>query len=164
MIKFLYKYIASIVLLITVLLGSLNIEILGKQISYYINLQLILIYLFKITNPNLNFGKGFYLFLISVVNDTLNGLFFGTSAILYFIVFAVAAFQSSIKLRSIFLSEWISFGASLILAYLVFFGLIKLSGEDVILSSISINFVLTLIGYPVFWFLIVNIFLKNVNR
>ena len=164
MIKFLYKYIASIILLITVLLGSLNIEILGKQISYYINLQLILIYLFKITNPNLNFGKGFYLFLISVVNDTLNGLFFGTSAILYFIVFAVAAFQSSIKLRSIFLSEWISFGASLILAYLVFFGLIKLSGEDVILSSISINFVLTLIGYPVFWFLIVNIFLKNVNR
>ncbi len=164
MIKFLYKYIASIVLLITVLLGSLNIEILGKQISYYINLQLILIYLFKITNPNLNFGKGFYLFLISIVNDTLNGLFFGTSAILYFIVFAVAAFQSSIKLRSIFLSEWISFGASLILAYLVFFGLIKLSGEDVILSSISINFVLTLIGYPVFWFLIVNIFLKNVNR
>ncbi len=164
MISFLYRYIATLTLLITVLVGSLNVEILGKQISYYINLQLILIYLFKITNPNLNFGKGFYLFLISIVNDTLNGLFFGTSAILYFIVFAVAAFQSSIKLRSIFLSEWISFGVSLILAYSVFFGLIKLSGEDIILSSISINFVLTLIGYPVFWFLIVNIFLKNVNR
>ena len=164
MINFLYRYIASLILLITVLVGSLNVEILGKQISYYINLQLILIFLFKITNPNLNFGKGFYLFLISIVNDTLNGLFFGTSAILYFIVFAVAAFQSSIKLRSIFLSEWISFCVSLILAYSVFFGLIKLSGEDIILSSISINFVLTLIGYPVFWLLIVNIFLKNVNR
>ena len=164
MINFLYRYIASLILLITVLVGSLNVEILGKQISYYINLQLILIFLFKITNPNLNFGKGFYLFLISIVNDTLNGLFFGTSAILYFIVFAVAAFQSSIKLRSIFLSEWISFGVSLILEYSVFFGLIKLSGEDIILSSISINFVLTLIGYPVFWLLIVNIFLKNVNR
>ena len=164
MIKFLYKYIASIILLITVLIGSLNIEILGKQISYYINLQLILIYIFKISNPNLNFGKGFYLFLISIINDSLNGLFFGTSAILYFIVFSVAAFQSSIKLRSIFLSEWVSFGLSLILAYLVFFGLIKLSGEDVILSSIAINLVLTLIGYPVFWFLIANIFLKNVIR
>ena len=164
MIKFLYKYIASIFLLITVLIGSLNVEILGKQISYYINLQLILIYVFKITNPNLNFGKGFYLFLISIVNDSLNGLFFGTSAILYFIVFSVAAFQSSIKLRSIFLSEWLSFGVSLILAYSVFFGLIKLSVEDVILSSIIINFILTLIGYPVFWFLIVNIFFKNVNR
>ena len=164
MISFFYRYIASLILLITVLVGSLNVEILGKQISYYINLQLILIFLFKITNPNLNFGKGFYLFLISIVNDTLNGLFFGTSAILYFIVFAVAAFQSSIKLRSIFLSEWISFGVSLVLAYLVFFGLIKLSGEDIILSSISVNFILTLIGYPVFWFLITNIFLKNVNR
>ena len=164
MINFLYRYIASLVLLITVLIGSLNFEIMGKQVSYYINLQLILIYLFKISNPNLNFGKGFYLFLISIVNDSLNGLFFGTSAILYFIVFSVAAFQSSIKLRSIFLSEWISFGVSLILAYSVFFGLIKLSGEDIILSSISINFVLTLAGYPVFWFLIVNIFLKNANR
>ena len=163
MMRFIYKYIASIVLLITVLIGSVNIEILGKQISYYINLQLILIYLFKISNPNLNFGKGIYLFLISIINDSLNGLFFGTSAILYFIVFAVAAFQSSIKLRSIFLSEWISFGVSLILAYSVFFGLIKLSGEDIILSSISVNFILTLIGYPVFWFFIVNI-LKNVNR
>ena len=162
--RFIYKYIASIVLLITVLIGSVNVEILGKQISYYINLQLILIYLFKISNPNLNFGKGIYLFLISIINDSLNGLFFGTSAILYFIVFAVAAFQSSIKLRSIFLSEWISFGISLILAYLVCFGLIKLSGEDIILSSVSVNFIITLIGYPVFWFLIVNIFLKNVNR
>lgn len=162
--RFIYKYIASIVLLITVLIGSVNIEILGKQISYYINLQLILIYLFKISNPNLNFGKGIYLFLISIINDSLNGLFFGTSAILYFIVFAVATFQSSIKLRSIFLSEWISFGVSLILAYSVFFGLIKLSGEDIILSSISVNFIITLIGYPVFWFFIVNIFLKNVNR
>ena len=162
--RFIYKYIASVVLLITVLIGSINLEIMGKQISYYINLQLILIYLFKISNPNLNFGKGIYLFLISIINDSLNGLFFGTSAILYFIVFAVAAFQSSIKLRSIFLSEWISFGVSLILAYSVFFGLIKLSGEDIILSSISVNFIITLIGYPVFWFFIVNIFLKNVNR
>jgi hypothetical protein len=164
MMRFIYKYIASIILLITVLIGSVNVEILGKQLSYYINLQLILIYLFKITNPNLNFGKGIYLFLISIINDSLNGLFFGTSAILYFIVFAVAAFQSSIKLRSIFLSEWISFGVSLILAYSVFFGLIKLSGEDIILSSISVNFILTLIGYPVFWFLIANMLIKNVNR
>ena len=163
MMRFIYKYIASVVLLITVLIGSINLEIMGKQISYYINLQLILIYLFKISNPTLNFGKGIYLFLISIINDSLNGLFFGTSAILYFIVFGVAAFQSSIKLRSIFLSEWISFGVSLILAYSVFFGLIKLSGEDIILSSISVNFILTLIGYPVFWFSIVNI-LKNVNR
>ena len=164
MISFLYRYIASLALLTTVIVGSINIEILGKQISYYINLQLILIYIFKISNPNLNFGKGFYLFLISIVNDSLNGLFFGTSGILYFIVFSVAAFQSSIKLRSIFFSEWVSFGISLILAYSVFFGLIKLSGEDVIILSIITNFVFTLIGYPVFWFLIANIFLKNVNR
>ena len=127
MFNFIKKYIASLVLLITVLLGSIDIDVLGKPVSYYFNLQLILIYIFKISNPNLNFGKGIFLFLISIVNDSLNGLFFGTTAILYFIVFAVAAFQSSIKLRSIFIAEWISFGVALIIAYVIFFGLINLS-------------------------------------
>ena len=67
MLSFISKYIASLVLLVSVLLGSVNIDIAGKSISYYLNLQLILIYLFKISNPKLNFGKGFYLFLISSI-------------------------------------------------------------------------------------------------
>ncbi len=164
MFNFIKNYIASLVLLITVLLGSINIEVLDKPVSYYFNLQLILIYIFKISNPNLNFGKGIFLFLISIVNDSLNGLFFGTTAILYFIVFAVAAFQSSIKLRSIFIAEWISFGVALIIAYVIFFGLINLSGENVLIINIGLNFLITLICYPLIWFIIVILFMKNANR
>ena len=164
MFNFIKKYIASLVLLITVLLGSINIEVLGKPVSYYFNLQLILIYIFKISNPNLNFGKGIFLFLISIVNDSLNGLFFGTSAILYFIVFAVAAFQSSIKLRSIFIAEWISFGVALIIAYVIFFGLINLSGENVLIINIGLNFLITLICYPLIWFIVSFLFMQNANR
>lgn len=164
MFNFIKKYIASLVLLITVLLGSINIDVLGKPVSYYFNLQLILIYIFKISNPNLNFGKGIFLFLISIVNDSLNGLFFGTSAILYFIVFAVAAFQSSIKLRSIFIAEWISFGVALIIAYVIFFGLINLSGENVLIINIGLNFLITLICYPLIWFIISFLFMQNANR
>ena len=123
MIGFINRYIATIVLLLSVLISSFEISILGKPISNYANIQLILIYVFKISNPGLNFGKGIFLFLISIISDVLNGLWFGTSGILYFIVFAVAAFQASIKLRSLFISEWISFGVSLIFAYAVFFGL-----------------------------------------
>lgn len=164
MLSFISKYIASLLLLFCVLLGSVNLEVVGKPISYYFNLQLILIYLFKISNPKLNFGKGIYLFLISIINDSLNGLFFGSSAILYFIVFAVAAFQSSIKLRSIFISEWISFGVSLILAYSIFFGLIILSGEDVVILNVILNFIFTFISYPIFWFLISKILSDDVIR
>jgi len=164
MFNFIKKYIASLVLLITILLGSINIDVLGKPVSYYFNLQLILIYVFKISNPNLNFGKGIFLFLISIVNDSLNGLFFGTSAILYFIVFAVAAFQSSIKLRSIFIAEWISFGVALIIAYVIFFGLINLSGENVLIINIGLNFLITLICYPLIWFIISFLFVQNANR
>ena len=164
MFNFIKKYIASLVLLIIVLLGSINIDVLGKPVSYYFNLQLILIYTFKISNPNLNFGKGIFLFLISIVNDSLNGLFFGTTAILYFIVFAVAAFQSSIKLRSIFIAEWLSFGVALIIAYVIFFGLINLSGENVLIINIGLNFLITLICYPLIWFIVSFLFMQNANR
>ena len=164
MISFVNRYIATIVLLLSVLISSFEISILGKPISNYVNLQLILIYVFKISNPGLNFGKGIFLFLISIINDVLNGLWFGTSGILYFIVFAVAAFQASIKLRSFFISEWISFGVSLIFAYTVFFGLEILHNNHFQLSQISINLLLTLMIYPIFWFVISKLVLQNAYR
>ena len=164
MLVFIKRYIASIVLLLSIVISSIEVGMLGKPLSNYINLQLILIYIFKISNPNLNFGRGFFLFLISIINDVLNGLLFGTTGILYFIVFAVAAFQSSIKLRSIFISEWMSFAASLIFAYLVFFGLEILHNHHLLFSQVFINLVLTLVAYPVLWLLLTKIFIKDAIR
>ena len=176
MIGFFNRYVATIVLLLSVLISSFEINILGKPISNYANIQLILIYVFKISNPGLNFGKGVFLFLISIINDVLNGLLFGTSGILYFIVFAVAAFQASIKLRSFFISEWISFGVSLIIAYCVFFGLEFLNHETVYknvqtnhshmseIVPLLTNFIITLLVYPIFWFTISKLVSQNAYR
>ena len=176
MIGFVNRYIATIVLLLSVLISSFEISILGKPISNYINLQLILIYVFKISNPSLNFGKGIFLFLISIISDVLNGLWFGTTGVLYFIVFAVAAFQASIKLRSFFISEWISFGVSLIIAYCVFFGLEFLHHETVYknvqtnhshmseIVPLLTNFIITLLVYPIFWFTISKLVSQNAYR
>ena len=176
MIGFINRYIATIVLLLSVLISSFEINILGKPISNYTNIQLILIYIFKISNPGLNFGKGVFLFLISIINDVLNGLWLGTSGILYFIVFAVAAFQASIKLRSFFISEWISFGVSLIIAYCVFFGLEFLHHETIYkniqaahdhmpeIMPLLTNFIITLLVYPIFWFIISKLFSQNAYR
>ena len=176
MIGFVNRYIATIVLLLSVLISSFEITVLGKPISNYVNIQLILIYVFKISNPSLNFGKGVFLFLISIINDVLNGLWFGTSGILYFIVFAVAAFQASIKLRSFFISEWISFGVSLIIAYCVFFGLEFLHHETVYknvqtnhshmseIVPLLTNFIITLLVYPIFWFTISKLVSQNAYR
>ena len=176
MIGFVNRYIATIVLLLSVLISSFEITVLGKSISNYANIQLILIYVFKISNPGLNFGKGVFLFLISIISDVLNGLWFGTSGILYFIVFAVAAFQASIKLRSFFISEWISFGVSLIIAYCVFFGLEFLHHETVYknvqtnhshmseIVPLLTNFIITLLVYPIFWFTISKLVSQNAYR
>ena len=176
MIGFFNRYVATIVLLLSVLISSFEINILGKPISNYTNIQLVLIYIFKISNPGLNFGKGVFLFLISIINDVLNELWFGTSGILYFIVFAVAAFQASIKLRSFFISEWISFGVSLIIAYCVFFGLEFLHHETVYknvqtnhsymseIVPLLTNFIITLLVYPIFWFTISKLVSQNAYR
>ena len=176
MISFVNRYIATIILLLSVLISSFEISISGKPISNYVNLQLILIYVFKISNPGLNFGKGIFLFLISIISDVLNGLWFGTSGVLYFIVFAVAAFQASIKLRSFFISEWISFGVSLIIAYCVFFGLEFLHHETVYknvqtnhshmseIVPLLTNFIITLLVYPIFWFTISKLVTQNAYR
>ena len=176
MIGFINRYVATIVLLLSVLISSFEINILGKPISNYANIQLILIYVFKISNPGLNFGKGVFLFLISIINDVLNGLWFGTSGILYFIVFAVAAFQASIKLRSFFISEWISFGVSLIIAYCVFYGLEFLHHETIYkyaqidhnhmseIMPLLTNFIITLLVYPIFWFIISKLVSQNAYR
>ena len=173
---FINRYVATIVLLLSVLISSFEINILGKPISNYANIQLILIYVFKISNPGLNFGKGVFLFLISIINDVLNGLWFGTSGILYFIVFAVAAFQASIKLRSFFISEWISFGVSLIIAYCVFYGLEFLHHETIYkyaqkdhnhmseIMPLLTNFIITLLVYPIFWFIISKLVSQNAYR
>ena len=176
MIGFINRYIATITLLLSILISSFEITILGKPISNYANLQLILIYVFKISNPGLNFGKGIFLFLISIISDVLNGLWFGTTGVLYFIVFAVAAFQASIKLRSFFISEWISFGVSLIIVYCIFFGLEFLHHETIYINAqtahdhmseivpLLTNLIITLLVYPILWFIISKLVSQNAYR
>ena len=164
MLSFINRYIASIVLFISILINSIEINVLGKPASQFVNIQLILIYAFKISNPNLNFAKGTSLFVISIINDVLIGHYFGTSGLLFFIVFGVAAYQASIKLRSVFVSEWISFSIAIFLAYLIFFGIEHLHGHKIVISQILINLALTIFVYPLFWVVISKILSSNAYR
>lgn len=164
MLSFIKRYIASIVLFISILINSIEINVLGKPASHFINIQLILIYAFKISNPNLNFSKGISLFVLSIINDALIGHYFGTSGLLFFIVFGVAVYQASIKLRSVFVSEWISFCIAIFLAYLIFFGIEHLQGHKIIITQILINLALTIFVYPLFWVVISKLLSPNAYR
>ena len=164
MLSFVNRYIASIILFISILINSIDISVLGKTVSHFINIQLILIYAFKISNPNLNFAKGTLLFVLSIINDVLIGHYFGTSGLLFFIVFGVAAYQASIKLRSVFVSEWISFSIALFLGYFVFFGLEYFHGHKIAITQILINLALTIFVYPMFWVVISKLLSPNAYR
>ena len=93
-----------------------------------------------------------FLSIISLVNDSLSGLTFGTTGILYLIILSVASFQASIKLRSIFLSEWIAFIIALMLAYVALILIRFMTDVNFSISEILLNYIFTVIVYPFIWY------------
>ena len=121
MTNILYRYFPFITLLVVTIMGSTNISLYGKTLGELVTLQFIVIFAFKLANPNANFGKGVLLFIVSIINDALQGLTLGTSGLLYFTIFAVATFQAGIKLRNLFLSEWVAFIFAVTCCYIILY-------------------------------------------
>ena len=160
MISLLSKNLHRILFLFAVIGSSVYIETFKISLGQYINLQLILIFLLRLISKQ-NFQSLWFLMIMSIFNDVLNGLLFGTSAILYLVIHSFASFQASIKLRSVFISEWIAFSVSLLVAYIFLFGLDYLANLQYNFSLIGINFILTVLFYPVAWIIIGKLFYKN---
>ena len=90
MISFLHRYLPFITLFLVTIVSTSDYSIYGKTLGELITLQFILIFAFRLANADANFGKGSLLFFVSIINDALQGLQFGTSALLYFTIFSVA--------------------------------------------------------------------------
>ena len=120
------------------------------------------IFAFKLANPNANFGKGVLLFIVSIINDALQGLTLGTSGLLYFTIFAVATFQAGIKLRNLFLSEWVAFIFAVTCCYIILYLIETIFYETAFPFTLyGLNFAFTVLAYPVCWVLIHKIFYRN---
>ena len=144
--------LARILLLLSVVVTGPSINVFGQNIFGFINIQLILIFTLRICSPSTNFKNIWFLSIVSLINDSLTGLIFGTTGILYLIVLSVASFQASIKLRSIFISEWIAFSVAMVLAYAMLILLEYLSGVNFAIAPLVLNYLFTVIAYPLFWF------------
>ena len=152
------KNSARLLLLISIIFSSPKIFIYNADILTYINIQFILIFALRISSPQTNFNNLWFLFLASLINDVLTGLTLGTSGLIFLTIHAVASFQASIKLRNIFLSEWFAFGIAMIIAYLIL-GIIDLIiGFDLSYSKFLLNFLFTILAYPIFWYPITKLY------
>ena len=58
MTNILYRYFPFITLLGVTIMGSTNMSLYGKTLGELVTLQFIVIFAFKLANPNANFGKG----------------------------------------------------------------------------------------------------------
>jgi hypothetical protein len=103
------KNSARLLLLISIIFSSPKVFVYNADILTYINIQFILIFALRISSPQTNFNNLWFLFLASLINDVLTGLTLGTSGLIFLTIHAVASFQASIKLRSIFLIRMVCF-------------------------------------------------------
>jgi len=145
-------HLARLLLLFSVILSTPQFIIFDENVIRFINVQLVLIFVLRICSPSTNFKNLWFLSIVSLINDSLSGLTLGTTGILYLIILSVASFQASIKLRSIFLSEWIAFAIALVLAYIFLILIDLISGSNFSISEILINYIFTVIVYPFFWY------------
>ena len=144
--------LARLLLLLSVVLSTPQFVIFDENVISLINIQLVLIFVLRICSPSTNFKNLWFLSIVSLVNDSLSGLTFGTTGILYLIILSVASFQASIKLRSIFLSEWIAFIIALVLAYVSLILIDLMTGANFSVSEILLNYIFTIIVYPFIWY------------
>lgn len=144
--------LARLLLLLSVILSTPQFIIFDENVISFINIQLVLIFVLRICSPSTNFKNLWFLSIVSLINDSLSGLTFGTTGILYLIILSVASFQASIKLRSIFLSEWIVFIIALVLAYVSLILIDLMTGANFSVSEILLNYIFTIIVYPFIWY------------
>ena len=155
-----YNNIIALGFLITsILFNSIFDEFsLSANLNKYFNIQFLLIYFFSFNR--FIFFSIIPLFFLGLVNDSIVGSPFGMSSCIYILIYKIAVYQNTIKLRSIFKAEWIAFGISIFAAYILIFMIYFFMGNIYDLRVLIYNFLGTFFIYPIGWIFLKYIFLK----
>jgi len=97
---------------------------------------------------------------MGLVSDSITGIPFGTSSLAYMTIYKIAVYQETIRLRTVFLSEWAALGMALLIAYSIVLVTIYLSGASFNIFIHIYNFIGSLILYPFIWFILKSLLSK----
>ena len=136
--------------LLSILSGTILTQFsLNLNLYKFFNLTYLLIYFF--TFNNYKYFTFASMFAMGLISDSISGIPFGTSSLAYMTIYKIAVFQETIKLRTVFLSEWAALGIALFIAYtviLIVLYLSKVSFEPLIHIY---NFIGSFVLYPFIW-------------
>ena len=136
--------------LLSILSGTILTQFsLNLNLYKFFNTTYLLIYFF--TFNNYKYFTFASMFAMGLISDSISGIPFGTSSLAYMTIYKIAVFQETIKLRTVFLSEWIALGIALFIAYtviLIVLYLSKVSFEPLIHIY---NFIGSFFLYPFIW-------------
>ena len=155
-----YNDVIAFVLVIFSIIGN---SILSEfnfffDINHFFNLQYLLIYFFS-------FNRFKYLtlstlFVLGLVNDSLVGISLGISSVAYMLIYKIALYQHNIKLRSIFISEWLACGLSIAATYTFVLSIFFFQQVNFDYLQYFYNFLGSFITYPLLWVILKYTFLK----
>jgi len=140
-----------------VLLSILSTTIVAQfsldlNLYKFFNTTYLLIYFF--TFNTYKYFSFFSMFVMGLISDSISGIPFGTSSLAYMTIYKIAFFQETIKLRTVFLSEWIALGTALFIAYTIVLITLYLSGASFDLVIHMYNFIGSFVLYPFIWFIL----------
>jgi len=104
------------------------------------------------------------MFVIGLISDSISGIPFGTSSIAYMVIYRIAVFQETIKLRTVFFSEWVALGIALFIAYTIVLITLFLSGRSFDVLIHTYNFIGSFALYPFIWFVFQFLLSKYTQR
>ena len=135
---------------------------LNLNLYKFFNTTYLLIYFF--TFNNYKYFSFTSMFAIGLISDSISGIPFGTSSLAYMAIYKIAVFQETIKLRTVFLSEWIALGSALFIAYSIVLITLYLSGASFDVLIHTYNFIGSFVLYPFIWFILKFLLSKYSQR
>ena len=128
------------------------------NLDTFFNLPYLLIYFFSFNR--FKYFSIFSMFVLGLISDSITGVPFGVTAAAYMLIYRIAIYQNSIKLRSMFLAEWFAFAIAILVTYVFLLIIFYISGRLFEYEIYIYNFLGTFFMYPLVWLILKFFFLK----
>ncbi len=158
-----YEFLGITFVLLSILSGTILAQFsLNLNLYKFSNITYLLIYFF--TFNNYKYFSFTSMFAIGLISDSISGIPFGTSSLAYMAIYKIAVFQETIKLRTVFLSEWVALGSALFIAYSIVLITLYLSDASFDILIHAYNFLGSFALYPFIWFILKFLLSKYSQR
>jgi rod shape-determining protein MreD len=128
------------------------------DLNQFFNLPYLLIYFFSFNR--FRYFSIFTMFVFGLISDSITGVPFGVSSVAFMLIFRIAIYQNSIRLRSMFLAEWFAFAIAILITYMLILIIFYVSGRLFDYEIYIYNFLGTVLMYPFIWLILKYFFLK----